>query len=186
MGWSTNRAVRRWALVALCSTACAASKGSGPRLTFVDRPATGRPATCPDNAVDPGGVGPGPGPMDMRCAYDDTTAGPLVQLRGKVLLEADRGAMPEPVGEATLTLHDASKAKAPALGRATTDSQGAYSMSLSLPPGAYELRVSAPETGEVLATRRIEVTDGAANMAGVDLILQIDPRLRAPGPDPEP
>jgi hypothetical protein len=182
---STKPAAFRWALVALC-TACTASGSSGPRMTFPHQPAVGRPSTCPDDAVDPGSMGPGVGPLDVRCSYDDTTAGPLVQLRGKVLLEGDAGAMPESLAEAVVTIHDARKANAPALGRATTDSQGAYSMSLSLPAGSYELRVSAPETTEVLATRRIEVPDGASNMSGVDLILQMDPRLRAPGPEPAP
>jgi hypothetical protein len=122
--------------------------------------------------------------MDVRCSYEDAGRGPLVQLRGKVLLEADAGAMPEPVTETMLTIHRADTPNAPALGRATTDAQGSYSVSLVLQPGAYELRVVVPDTAEVLATRRIEVPEGATNMAGVDLILRLDPRLRGPESDP--
>lgn len=185
MSGSTKRAGLRRALVALCVTAaCSASQGSGPRLTFPDRPAVGRPSTCPDDAVDPGSMGPGVGPMDVRCSYDDAGPGPLVQLRGKVLLEPDAGAMPEPVEGTVVAIHRVAGRNDGAIGRATTDAQGSYSVSLALPPGAYELRVVVPETGEVLATRRIDVPEGAANMAGVNLILRMDPRLRAPRPEP--
>jgi hypothetical protein len=173
---STNVALAGAALAALCVTSpgCRRSGGNRPRLSFPTSPAAGRPSTCPEDAVDPGGMAPGLGPMDVRCSYDDAAGGGLVQLRGQVLLEPDPGTLPEPVAEVTLTVHR----NGSVVGRATTDAQGTYSVSLNLKPGEYELRVVTKDTGEVLATRRVNVPDGATNMAGLDLIVTMDPRLR--------
>ena len=172
---STNLAIAGGALAALCGTSlgCNASSGNKPRLSFPTSPAVGRPSTCPDDAVDPGGIGPGPGPMDVRCSYDDAAGGDLVQLRGQVLLEPDPGMIPEPVPEVTLTVHRGGTV----VGRATTDAQGSYSVSLNLAPGEYELRLVAEDTGELLARRTVNVPDGATSMAGLDLILRMDPVL---------
>ncbi len=89
-GTVPGRRARRFALLALWGltgvgllTGCAGREG-GSNFNFLTTPAYGRPDTCPDDAVDPGG--PGGGPMAARCSYANAS-GEMMQLRGSVLLE---------------------------------------------------------------------------------------------------
>lgn len=143
-------------------------------MTFLSQPANGRPQTCPDDAVDPGGAGGGP--MGARCSYRTTGNSGLVQLRGSVLLEGAGDQMARGAEGMRVTVHDAS-GKA-SIGRTLSDAQGHFTVSVSVEPGQYLLRVVSEETDEVLAERTFVVTDQGTVLTGLDLTLPLDPSLQ--------
>lgn len=152
-------------------TACSgASKETN--FSFLSSPAQGRPATCPDDAVDPGG--PGGGPMAPKCSYDNAKSG-LVQLRGSVLLQGADGTRHAPAEGMRVTVH---RDGGDSIGRTVSDAQGRFSVSLSTGPGSYRLRAVAEESGEVLAERPFVIVEGARSVDGLDLLLTVDPALR--------
>lgn len=170
-----RRGHRGFALAALCVgllTGC--SGNSETSFTFLNTPANGRPETCPDDAIDPGG--PGGGPMAPRCSYDDAAAS-MVQLRGSVLLEAGgAGEIARPAEGMRVTVERSGDQ----VGKTVSDAQGGFTVSLATGPGTYVLRVVAEETGEVLAERTAIVPEGASGVSGLDLLLPLDPALRSP------
>lgn len=168
-----GRALVIGALAAL-SMGCSGSRDH--QAVFVHSPGYGRPATCPDAPVDPE-VGLGPSATSTRCSYDDAAGGGLVQLRGAVLLEADGDQqVPKGVEQAKVNVIGPD---GKAVGRATSDVQGAFSVSLNLRPGQYELQAIDPETGAVLVRRTVVVPEGRTGaIEGLDLVLPLDDRLR--------
>ncbi len=177
-GTVPGRRARRFALLALWGltgvgllTGCAGREG-GSNFNFLTTPAYGRPDTCPDDAVDPGG--PGGGPMAARCSYANAS-GEMMQLRGSVLLEVSGSGIPRPAeGMRVIVSDDAGKQ----VGRTTSDAQGRFTVGLSQPPGAYVLRVVATDTGAVLTERSVVVPEGARTVNDLDLVLPLDPTLR--------
>ena len=155
-------------------TSCAGSKETS--FNFLASPANGRPDTCPDDAVDPGG--PGGGPMAPRCSYSDASAG-MVQLRGTVLLQGADGTQNAPAEGMRVTIHrDGAGPVGEQIGRTMSDAQGRFSVSLSVGSGAYRLRAVAEDTGEVLAERPFVIPEGARRVDDLDVILPVDPALR--------
>lgn len=166
------------AVGALACVALACAGGREHRSVFVTTPASGRPETCPDGAVDPSaGYMRGASAMSARCSYEDVAGGGLVQIRGKVLLESAPGQSPQPVADQVITVHRKSDGKQ--LGRSRTDRQGAYSVSLVASGEPLEIRVVADGTRQVLSTRLLNVPARTRRVAGIDLLLPIDARLRA-------
>ena len=172
--------LRRGARVAAVVALMFAGNGcdrSSPRMEFLSAtPADGRPETCPDDAVDPGG--PGGGPMAARCSYDPGSDAHLVQLRGSVLLEGGEGEMPVPAEGMRVEIRRDDTANGKVVGRSVTDAQGGFSVSLKGPPGAYNVRTISEETGETLAQRRFVVSENGRAVSGLDLLLPLDPALR--------
>ena len=148
------------------------------KLELANKPAAGRPATCPDGAVDAFGDGT-PSPMDARCSYEDAFGEGMSRVRGKVMGEGDHGGLPRPLSGVQVTIH---RVEAGGLGRpvarATTDAQGSFSFSAFLPAGDYALVVDGG------ALRTISLTGaGARVLDDVSLIVPADPRLRHDGGD---
>lgn len=146
--------------LAAATPGCAKSQRQH-RAVWPRQPAAGRPATCPDDAVDPFGDGT-PGPDDARCSYADAQGRLLVQLRGTVLGEGEAGQMAMPLSEVEVTVHAIERARSgdprdeevgPTVARGRTDAQGAFSMSAMLRPGTYVVRVGGAE-------QRIEIDGG--------------------------
>lgn len=160
------------------------------KAAWVREPAAGRPATCPDGAVDPFGDGT-PGPMDARCSYADAYGGAAVQVRGSVSGEAEGGGLPVGLADMVVELRaqpkpqaeGARKPKAPTaaargpLATGRTDAQGAFSMSAVVRPGRYRLLVRAQPGGAVLATSTVEIAS-AGTTDKVRILVPVDPALR--------
>ncbi len=159
-------------LLASATLACAREHDA----VFLRSPAVGRPDTCPDDMVDVTGDSRGLGPTSVRCSYDHAAGGGLVQVRGKVLLEAGPGELAHPVANQVLTLHRRSDGKQVA--RTRTDHQGTYSLSFVNGGEELELRVVAADTREVLVRRRLDLAKDARSLAGIDLLMPVDQRLR--------
>src|SRR5690606_20212522 len=83
------RAARLVGLVSALVVGGCASRPRQHRAAWARKPAAGRPATCPDHPVDVWGDGT-PGPNDLRCSYEGTAGGQLIQLRG-IVSEAAEG-----------------------------------------------------------------------------------------------
>lgn len=143
-------------------------------MTFLNQPADGRPETCPDDAVDPGG--PGGGPMAGRCSYRNTGDSGMVQLRGSVLLEGAGDQMARGAEGMRVIVLDARGKET--VGRTLSDAQGRFTVSVSVPPGQYVLRAVAEESEEVLAERTFIIADQATTLSELDLILTLDPSLQ--------
>lgn len=170
------------------------TRASGPRVRVVRQPAVGRPDVCLEGAVDPYGDGT-PGPMDLRCSYEDGAGGVLTRVRGRVLEEGPPGSPGESPGRTEVIVYEAPRAidgspggavapgRASALGRAvakvTTDPQGAFSVGAMMAPGEYLVVVPGGTAGAPLASRRIEVGGKAGHrLDDVRLVIPrpMDPR----------
>lgn len=112
--------------------------------------------------------------MAPRCSYDDATPG-MVQLRGTVLLQGEDGTQNAPAEGMRVTVH---RDGGEQIGRAVSDAQGRFSVSLSTGPGSYRLRAVTEETGEVLVERPFVILEGARRVDDLDMILRVDPALR--------
>lgn len=128
------------ALVVLACLLVGACRGKGKTrrpadFTWLRTPAAGRPSTCPEDAVDFGdGV---PTTHAQRCSFADAERD-LVHVRGKVIQEVP-GSLARGLAEVEVVVvrirEDGSDG--PALARATTDAQGAFSLKLEAKPGEY-------------------------------------------------
>lgn len=155
----------------LCLAAGCGGSKKEHSFSFLSTPAQGRPSSCPDDAVDPGG--PGGGPMAPRCSYEGVATG--VQLRGTVLLAGEDETLHRPAEGMRVTVHGEDGAQ---VGRTRSDAQGQFSVSVNLGPGSYTLRAVAEETGEVLVERPFVIPEGATRVAGLEILLPLDPALR--------
>lgn len=145
-GWRlVRRVASAWTwlcALAVLSTACA-SGGGARRPKFVGQAAQGRPATCPDGAVDPNGNGV-PGPDDMRCSYNNASGGAVLQVRGSVLTEPSGATPGAPVRDVEIVVLDAS---GQVIARGTADAQGSFSVGALLRAGQYRIALAeAPAT----------------------------------------
>jgi hypothetical protein len=144
------------------------------KFELANRPAAGRPVTCPDDAIDVFGDGT-PSPMDARCSYEDAFGEGLSRVRGKVMGEGDPGGLPQPLAGIEVTAHRVEAGVlGAALARATTDTQGSFTFSAILPAGEYALVIAGG------AHRTI--TLGGAGARVIDDVLVLvpaDPRLRS-------
>jgi hypothetical protein len=158
----------------LASAPLACGQRRPMKLELANRPAAGRPATCPDDAVDVFGDGT-PSPMDARCSYDDAFGEGLSRVRGKVLGEGESGALPQPLAGVEVTVHrlEGGTIDRP-VARAITDAQGAFTFSAILPAGEYALVVPGG------AHRTITVGGAGARVVDdVVLVVPVDPHLRS-------
>lgn len=112
-------------------------------FTWARTPAYGTPSTCPDDAVDyPGDARGGhnvPSTDQARCSYADGERD-LVHVRGKVLQEVP-GNLAQGLSEvevAFVPVRD-DGTDGPPLARATTDTQGAFSLKVQAKPGRYAI-----------------------------------------------
>jgi hypothetical protein len=110
---------------------------------WVSQPAAGRPASCPDDAVDP--TGDRNSPMAARCSYADSPGARTLLVQGKVVREVP-GSLAEPLGDVEVSLHrvdggrDAqldAAALGPAIARARTDHGGGFSLRVRAAAGNY-------------------------------------------------
>lgn len=153
--------------------ACGTSRSH--RAAWALEPEAGRPDTCPEHPVDPGGVDGGPGPMDVRCSYRGAAGGQLIQVRGRVHGETET-VLPEPLADVEVSIRRVGDVAV--LGRARTDMQGGFSLSVVLRPGTYRLVASSVDV--VLVERVMDVKEGVRTMSDLDLFVPLDPRLRSP------
>lgn len=142
------------------------------RMSHAGRVAYGRPATCPDGAVDVFGDGR-PGPDDLRCSYADTAGGELVRVTGRVLHQAQGGVLGDEMSGVTVLVHRVDKAgvAGPVIARATTDAQGKFSVGAVLRAGEYLLVLPGASGGPPRAARRFEVDQGARQVDRIDLLV---------------
>lgn len=161
------------ALLGLVTTGCA-NRRAKPRTHHVGLVANGRPDTCPENAVD-AGDGTAPGPMDLRCSYADAAGAVLTRIKGHVLHEGAPGSLGESPGRITVEVYRAPRALDGPLGakvaEATTDPQGAFSVSATLDRGDYVLVV--PGSGpRPLVRQRVAVGgDAGHRIEGLHLMI---------------
>jgi hypothetical protein len=159
--------------------ACAGRGSGGPgrvRMAHADRVAYGRPATCPDNAVDVFGDGR-PGPDDLRCSYSDTAGGELVRLGGRVQRPTVGATLGEGLQGVTVLVQEIepSGATGRVVARAITDAQGTFSLGVVLPAGEYLVVVPGAGAGPPRASRRFEIGHGQKQMNRLDLFLDATP-----------
>lgn len=152
------------------------SDAEGPRrvrMSYADRIAYGRPATCPDDAVDVFGDGR-PGPDDLRCSYSDTAGGELVRVAGRVQLPAEGATLGAGVPDVTVLVQELERTGAPGrvVARATTDPQGTFSVGAVLKAGEYLLVVPGAGSGPPRASRRFEITEGQKSVGRLDVFVQ--------------
>lgn len=161
------------------------TRTSGPRVWVVRQPAVGRPDACPEDAVDPRGDGT-PGPMDLRCSYQDGAGGIPTRVQGRVLREGPPGSPGESPGRTEVIVYEAPRAIDGPPGRAvakvTTDPQGAFSVGAMMAPGEYLVVVPADAARAPLASRRIAVGGEAGHR--LDDIRLVIPRPMDPVMDP--
>ena len=116
--------------------------------------------------------------MAPRCSFGDASPG-MVQLRGTVRLQGADGTQNAPAEGMRVTIHrDGGGSVGKQIGRAMSDAQGRFSVSLSVGPGSYRLRAVAEDTGEVLAERPFFIPEGAGTVEDLDVTLPVDPALR--------
>lgn len=147
------------------------------KLELANRPAAGRPATCPEGAVDVFGDGT-PSPMDARCSYDDAYGEGLSRVRGKVVGEGAPGGLPVPLAGVHLTVHrmESGQLGGP-VAKATTDAQGSFTFSAFMPAGEYALVV---EGG---AQRTLSLGGAGARVVDdIVVVVPADPRWAADAP----
>lgn len=148
------RRAAAWILVASLlpfAVACGNTKSRPHAVVYPRQMAAGRPATCPEGAVDPD---PSlPGPMDARCSYNDALGGLVVRVRGKVLLEGE-GLLPGAAAEARVVLRSA-EPDGRTIGEVLTDAQGGFSFTVVLRDREYVLEALDRENGRPLAERRL-------------------------------
>lgn len=142
------------------------------RMAYADRVAYGRPATCPDDAVDVFGDGR-PGPDDLRCSYSDTAGGELVRVAGRVQLAPVGATLGEGLPEVTVLVQEieARGTIGRVVARATTDAQGTFSVGAVLKAGEYELVVPGGAAGTPRASRRFEVAQGQTAIDRLDVFV---------------
>lgn len=154
------------------------------KVPFATEIAYGRPATCPEDAVDPYGDG-SPSPMDLRCSYADGTGGVLTQIRGRVQVAGGPGSSDASPGRVDVTLYRAPRAPGdplgPAVAHTVTEPQGTFSLGAMLRGGAHVLVVTEPDGGALLVRRAIEVGGDAGHR--LDDVRLVIPR---PPDDAEP
>jgi hypothetical protein len=122
------------AVILLAMPSC---RGRPAHFTWARTPAAGRPSTCPEDAVDFGdGV---PTTHAQRCSYADGERD-LVHVRGKVLQEVP-GNIPRGLAQIEVVVVSVREdgSDGPALARATTDAQGAFSLKVNARPGTYAI-----------------------------------------------
>jgi hypothetical protein len=157
-----------------------ASCGRPGKMHMLATPAHGRPATCPDDAVDPYGTGM-PSSMQARCSYDDMARN-MTRLGGKVVTEGEPGnVVGVGVPDVIVTVH---RARGPAgmpgerVAHATTDRQGGFHLAAILEPGEYLVVVRAQPDARPLASRRFSL--GGNRVREIEdllVVLPRDPRL---------
>jgi len=146
-------------------------RGRPAHFTWARTPAAGRPSTCPEDAVDFGdGV---PTTHAQRCSYADGERD-LVHVQGKVLQEVPGNlARGLPQVEVVVVALREDGTDGPALARAHTDAQGAFSLKVNARPGAYAI-----VAGDARAPLEI-AKKGPRTFAEVELLVP------APAPTPE-
>ncbi len=135
-----------WAVVVVIAGGCGPRTRRPAHITWARTPAVGTPEHCPDDAIDLTGDGI-PTTDRTRCSYADASSG-QVRVHGKVLDAPRAGAAlgaPRRDVEVELRQVDAHGVWIQTLGRATTDSQGGFTIrgNLRLPrktPGYLEVR----------------------------------------------
>ena len=177
-------------MAALALPACAGrgkAGGTGEpprvRMSYADRIAYGRPATCPDDAVDVFGDGR-PGPDDLRCSYSDTAGGELVRVAGRVQRPAAGATLGEGLPEITVLVQEIEPGGGVGrvVARATTDAQGTFSVGAVLKAGEYVLVVPGAGAGAPRASRRFEVAEGQRTLDRLDVF--VPATASDPGPLP--
>lgn len=156
-------------LFPLVAGACA-SRPREHRAAWARNPAVGRPSTCPDHPVDVWGDGT-PGPNDLRCSYEGTAGGQLVQLQGIVTRELEGQALGQHLEGQRIQVFRI-KNGAPSgdpLGQASTDAQGRFSLGVVLRPGTYAVRVVDSESSTPAAERWVEISSETRNVRDVAL-----------------
>lgn len=153
-------------------------------MVWANEPGYGRVATCPEDAVDARGGLAGfgdrtPSPMEAKCSYQDA-AGPITQLVGRVLAKGEAADLPEPVAGVPVLIHrvreedDGGPALGPVVAETTTDPQGGWSLSASLPAGDYIVVVPGDEPGEILARRPLKlVGQGARKVEELEILVPL-------------
>ena len=149
-------------------------------MTYPRQPAYGPAPGCPEGAVDVSGDPRFPGPDDVRCSFADAGGGQVVQLRGTVAAEGEPGDLALPLAQSTVTVHrlesdGGAQRLGPAVARARTDAQGAFSVSAVLPPGTYVVRVGTD--ADAWAEQRVEIGEEAPDT--LRLLVPVDPALRS-------
>jgi hypothetical protein len=126
------------ALALVCCVAAWLGGCAKQRLVWVSQPAAGRPASCPDDAVDP--TGDRNSPIAARCSYADTPGADTLLVQGKVVREVP-GSLAEGVADVEVSLHRAGESDdgslGPALARARTDPQGNFGLRVRAAAGHY-------------------------------------------------
>jgi len=166
------RAARLVGLVSALVVGGCASRPRQHRAAWARKPAAGRPATCPDHPVDVWGDGT-PGPNDLRCSYEGTAGGQLIQLRGIVSEAAEGQALGQGLEKQrveVLRVKDGVPTGDP-LGTATTDAQGRFSLGVVLRPGTYVVRVITVGPGSQPVERWVEIASGTRSVPDVDLVV---------------
>jgi hypothetical protein len=159
-----------------CRTRDTARKDKPTRVPFATQVAYGRPAACPDDAIDPYGDGT-PSPMDLRCSYTDGTGGVLTRVRGHVMLEGPPGSTGDPPGRVEVVMHEAPRGEGPLgpeVAHASTDPQGAFTMGVKLRRGEYVLVVRDEAGGRPRAQQRVTV--GGQDDSALDRVRLVIPR----------
>jgi hypothetical protein len=162
-----------WALATLVALGCAGERTSAAprRAVFPRSAAAGRPATCPDGAVDPGIQGPSP--LAVRCSYDDAVGGRLVRVHGRALQEPPQAGLGTPVADASFEVREVAPGGEPGrlVAEGSTDRDGAFSFGAVLSVGSYEI-VLRPSEGTPIR-RPFEI---AADTRELDLPLWLPRR----------
>jgi len=166
-----------WAFSALCVGGCAASHG----MELANRPAYGRPSTCPESPaqfVQPGGTTLDPfSPDAARCSYVPSAGAAPARLRGAIQRPGPNAAPtlgPGVEGVRVELYSEGTKANglegATPIGRARTDASGAYFLTAPIEEAGEFLLVVHGEDGQVpLASRIVRVTPGEQTMPTVVL-----------------
>ena len=160
------------AALALGPAACG---GGRARVVVPTQPAAGRSPLCPEAPVGIDGS-----PDVRRCSYEDAIGRGATRLAGRVVLEGPVAGTGRGVPDLVVTIHAAGDPSRAAgygkiVGRARTDAQGRFSLSIVLPPGRYDLVARRDPEGAPLAVRRIDL-EGAGTRRLDDLLLTIPRR----------
>ena len=140
--------------------------------------ASGPTENCPrDRMTAP--PGSYPSPDDIRCSYAKDVGARNSRLHGTVFGEQPGTYPGVPLEGVTVTLHDVKQgAPTKERARASSDPQGHFRFAVILEPAEYML-TARNEQGEILARRFVEVSADGAELRDLQLLIPIDPELKA-------